>query len=561
MKLIRTQLALLVVLSSVIVLCAGTKDTKQQQHSNHDDDGNRILDDFSSNYNSSLGGIENNNNTINDESSTDISWPWNKSHHNHEDHSCFSHKNCQDCTTSSWDCHWCAHDNTCHARGSWSGCINGVTCDKPRPPHENTTCSSHETCSECALSSWECHWCAHDNACHLVGSMYGCVNGVDCYSNNRCQRSEPKYIDGNFSFYDVGFLPTIIIFVLGFTCCCCSTLVFCISSGVKGAFDRSAAMPNPSIHGVVPPYSSDLSVISTGTTQQVTTEERENNDDNNINSSSAELDPLLVQQQSNASQDCQQQQQYTAGRQEQTVKNDIVEEAALLESHMEDQEMQEGYRLMTSTLSAQSSSHTTAAARGASSSFIQSMYNVCRLCYILSLVAIAAIVVIAFRYFPQAPTYNLCNDNLAWKSIVTGITKFKTQADFQLLLSIKNTNHFEISVDMGSGDFKHNGVFVGSFDIPPTTAPAVSIIDVLVIAHFTPGAWETLSLSKEYYDGSLAFDVDARATCRTPFLLNYSFPLDFTLVHLLVNDPLLDDRQLCACPTWDDQKNKTMVIF
>jgi len=50
----------------------------------------------------------------------------------------------------------------------------------------SSTVVAHKDCEECTSSPWDCHWCAHDNACHIFGSMYGCVSGVNCYSDNRC---------------------------------------------------------------------------------------------------------------------------------------------------------------------------------------------------------------------------------------------------------------------------------------------------------------------------------------------------------------------------------------
>jgi hypothetical protein len=155
------------------------------------------------------------------------------------------------------------------------------------------------------------------------------------------------------------------------------------------------------------------------------------------------------------------------------------------------------------------------------------------------------------------PTYNVCNDNLAWKSIVSSMTSMKVEADFEILVSVLNPNHFEVDVEMGRGQFYHEGVFVGTFDIPPTKCPAMSIMDVRVVAHFAPEKWEALSLTAEYYKGTLAFDLNARATFRFPFLIDFAYPASFNNIHVKVNDPKLNDRHLCKCPKWSDVENKT----
>ena len=92
------------------------------------------------------------------------------------DSSCFSIKDCGDCTKT-YTCHWCNHDDACHAKGSVHGCSWGGTCQAPEPKG----CAAHTTCSECALSGHTCHWCAFDNACHAVGSPHGCASGVSSF--------------------------------------------------------------------------------------------------------------------------------------------------------------------------------------------------------------------------------------------------------------------------------------------------------------------------------------------------------------------------------------------
>ena len=42
----------------------------------------------------------------------------------------------------------------------------------------DTSCAAHTNCTSCAESSWGCHWCAYDEACHAKGSVHGCIAGV-----------------------------------------------------------------------------------------------------------------------------------------------------------------------------------------------------------------------------------------------------------------------------------------------------------------------------------------------------------------------------------------------
>lgn len=52
----------------------------------------------------------------------------------------------------------------------------------PRPASADA-CASYQDCLSCSNASMTCHWCSKDNACHTIGSPYGCLTGVNCYSN------------------------------------------------------------------------------------------------------------------------------------------------------------------------------------------------------------------------------------------------------------------------------------------------------------------------------------------------------------------------------------------
>mmetsp|Transcript_7371 Transcript_7371/g.18079 ORF Transcript_7371/g.18079 Transcript_7371/m.18079 type:complete len:423 (+) Transcript_7371:173-1441(+) len=167
--------------------------------------------------------------------------------------SCSSMTSCKNCSKT-YTCHWCNHDDSCHARGSIHGCAWGARCDakpKPRPPKENSTCASHLTCSDCALSSHFCHWCEHDNTCHAVGSPYGCAVGVNCYSNDRCRRntSEPLYPGGGPRDIPDRLLPEDIptaslmgIGIVGLIFICCFSCCHFFATNVKGAYDDLATI-------------------------------------------------------------------------------------------------------------------------------------------------------------------------------------------------------------------------------------------------------------------------------------------------------------------------------
>lgn len=154
---------------------------------------------------------------------------------------CASLSGCTNCTNT-YSCHWCEFDEECHARGSVHGCSWGSSCNsKPPKPKENTTCASQATCSECSLSSHLCHWCELDNACHAVGSRFGCSVGIDCYSNDRCRRSDPEHFH-KWIVSEIPFASLLLLLLMGgilvggLSCC-----HFCVFN-VKGAYDDLATI-------------------------------------------------------------------------------------------------------------------------------------------------------------------------------------------------------------------------------------------------------------------------------------------------------------------------------
>lgn len=64
-------------------------------------------------------------------------------------------------------------------------------CLQPRSVHADS-CASFTDCFTCSNSSFSCHWCGADNKCHTIGSPYGCLTGVNCYTSEACVRSEPQ---------------------------------------------------------------------------------------------------------------------------------------------------------------------------------------------------------------------------------------------------------------------------------------------------------------------------------------------------------------------------------
>jgi hypothetical protein len=111
------------------------------------------------------------------------------------------------------------------------------------------------------------------------------------------------------------------------------------------------------------------------------------------------------------------------------------------------------------------------------------------------------------------------------------------------------------SLYLGKGSFHHDGAFVGTFDIPPVTVKAMSVTDMMIIAHFSPEKWSALSITAEYYEGKLILHVDAQVSARVPALFDYTISTELNDLVVHVNE--LSDRHLCACPNWSEARNKT----
>jgi hypothetical protein len=392
----------------------------------------------------------------------DLEWPWSSGNSDNnnktqEDRTCAGHTNCSTCADASW-CHWCGHD--CHARGSIHGCIYGASCDSKKPPkNKNETdpsgCGAHNSCSECAISSHLCHWCAHDNACHSVGSVYGCVGGVDCYSNSICERKEPEPIVDTV-FTQIGPLPLLVLLVLSAVLLCCASTCFCVAGGVKGAYDDLAGitadraadadggggMEEPLLRSPQQPQPPQQSWISWGaaplhrlarivmaeppepvvpTTADVDADADQVAEENGDAAANDSVHMVLSEEGNNTSED------------DVRLANDETGEGA------------EAAPLWV--VPTQQRTTTRAATRRPR--HMQRLYNACTVCYIFTVAVISALLFGAVHYFPAKPVYNICNDNVAWKSLIDSMASMKVSADFEILASVNNPNHFDVALDMG----------------------------------------------------------------------------------------------------------------
>ena len=558
---------------------------------------------------------------------TDVSiWPFSHHDSNSSNSSSGNHtsnnsnttndKVCQDATTcdrcnSYYTCHWCAHDSTCHAIGSVYGCLIGSTCGdskKRNPPHIDpndtaTGCAAHTTCRDCALSSSLCHWCGHDNMCHAVGSLYGCVTGVDCYDNRHCQRTIPEPIphhsqppnNGNDAEEDtdvplyhrnIGILPLVLILSLSGIMICCATSCCCIMNCLKGAYDDLAMATI-----IVPPAPSSQPYTSNDDIIQTNEQDTEEYNPLLLSDTSPNSNNTLSVQPTNSTEDnyfdCRASTTDTTTTASACAKdnNTVTEHDTVAVTTTTTTTNEDCYIRMVDGGDDENHSDTAASPTiinqdRSNNSVVptvsallyrrtttarplpprppqhrrfvamQRLYRTCMGCYVGTILCIGFVTYLTIYYFPQKPIYNICNDSVAWKSLIDSMTSFKATAEFQILASVYNPNPLDVALDMGKGSFAHNGETVGTYEIPPTVIASQAITDLLIVARFTPEKWQALSITAEYYSGNLVLHVNADASIRIPALFDYT--ISTSLQDIVVHVNALSDRRLCSCPTWSN---------
>jgi hypothetical protein len=180
------------------------------------------------------------------------------------------------------------------------------------------------------------------------------------------------------------------------------------------------------------------------------------------------------------------------------------------------------------------------------------MMRTCGAWYTFTFFGAILFVTSSILLFPKVPEVNVCSDEIAWKSIIDGLTSLKVEASFEILTSVKNKNRLDILLEGVAGKFKHDGQEVGTFEVKPTTIAASSISDVMVTCTVVPDRWQALGLVADYYKGTLQFLVDVSGSVKIKEI-GFSIPVKLTDILIKANKNVSkEDRHLCACPQWKD---------
>ena len=500
-----------------------------------------------------VGGLRNTSNDVDDESS--LLWPWNRN--KTSDNECSTFQNCTSCSETSVACHWCSKDDQCHAKGSWYGCAIGASCYKPSNDTVDNSCHSHKNCAECSLSSSLCHYCAFDDQCHAIGSLYGCSHGVNCYSNDRCERQEPEPISLRI-FDEIGFIPLVLIIGAAMSVFCCSTILFAGANALKGAYDDITQQPIPPAaafsHGSSRSQQLQLDPIIEEQHDGSVDDVRNGDcDDENCND---EIETPLGEGCNKSTKESDA--QFVAfnevlGHQHSGIAEDIHAEEEEEGNGDGEDEHQFTERLLPVRVTAHPDPSRLPTRNGRSGSGqIKCLMRTCGVWYFFTVTGAICFVASSILLFPKVPEVNVCSDEFAWKSIIDGLTSLKIEASFQILTSVENKNRLDIALEGVAGKFKHDGEEVGTFEIERTIVAASSISDVMVTCTVVPDKWEALGLIADYYKDELEFLVDVSGSVRIKGI-GFSIPINLTDILVKANKTVKkQDRHLCACPQWKD---------
>jgi len=510
-------------------------------------------------------------------------WPWSRptpksgtsqpTYHGHQSSapsktpihtSCYARTSCEEC--SSVKCHWCSFDEKCHIRGSPYGCALGASCEsknhtKPPDPVDKS-CGAHKTCTECALSSNFCHWCAFDEHCHAVGSWYGCAHGTNCYSNKRCRRLTPELIPTTI-FSGIGFMPIFLIASIGICAFSCSSVIYGGVKTLQRAYDdlaeaRAPALEAHQIPGAIAEGDCDDG-IEDPLLDEDDNEERlaspcDHDTDDSMGISNgmetSETDTENLPHNNHA----------TGSLLQDENREQTDTESLLQDNHAsvtEHTEQINAENLLTSPVTAHPDP-SRIPRPPVDSRNINCLVHVCRAWYICTSVGVLVFLILSFCFFPRIPEYSFCSDEFAWKSIINSITSLKVAASFELLLSLENKNYLNIDLEGFAGIFKYKNETVGKFNLRDTRIAATSITDVLISCTVAPSKWEVLGLIEQYEEGNLVLAVDVNGAVRLTGIA-YSFAIKETDILVPVNEPA--DRHLCVCPEWEDTSSPTPAVI
>ena len=178
-----------------------------------------------------------------------------------------------------------------------------------------------------------------------------------------------------------------------------------------------------------------------------------------------------------------------------------------------------------------------------------------RACGALCFLWVVATIVVGLGsvvYFPESPTFNVCNSRFDWSHLLKSLASSASlRGDFALHVSVWNPNRFGLILTAASIEFVHNGNVVGKFEHAVEdekfSIPGGSIHDMYISTKFSPSVSEAVELLRQYESNSLKLitqgSVDLHVIIRNTTIYDVKYTLSPFELHL---DDVQDD--LCKCP-------------
>ncbi|ETV95100.1 hypothetical protein H310_11383 [Aphanomyces invadans] len=114
-------------------------------------------------------------------------------------------------------------------------------------PAVGDTCSSITSCDDC-IKTYTCHFCEYDLQCHAIGSTSGCIKGMStCHHIEDCVRKDPEYV----GYGPPGYVVLGVLCLVSTLVCCvggCTVLIGMIRRGRARSATRATSRRNVAKH-------------------------------------------------------------------------------------------------------------------------------------------------------------------------------------------------------------------------------------------------------------------------------------------------------------------------
>lgn len=440
---------------------------------------------------------------------------------------CARSTNCTSCKESPYDCNWCGKDNRCHAKGSLLGCEYSETClgaINHTIEAMDSECQSSTNCTECALSSSRCHFCAFDNKCHAKGSVHGCSVGTTCYDAEQCVRKEPerdsKAIKEYQKHHKEKVIDGVLFHVFVVLSILCGLAVFfggsfvCLRRFWKTKIEDSSSFADTT------PLLEQNEEDGPSNIQMNGSDDPDKSsrlDTNPIASPSGQVDVEneigpMSERTNESGGSCNRYMEVTdASIETQLVHIRSDQKKRLFESTMP------GATLCLGILSS----------------------------YFILIVLIILLLLLIF--YPLQPSFDICGHSFDVKQILS--TRFDVKLSFQVLASVYNPNSLNVELLHGSANVSHGGEHIGKVTIPSTQIfEGKALNDVILSVTSSLSRLRALQMYGEFMKGELQLNANIDTGVKVPALHSgFVYHLEMKNYSSVLSNSKLNRKELCFC--------------